>query len=1234
MLINDFYDDSSFSIESNMSQAGQSFLHTMYSQQEIIIILKNHNLPLQYRTELIKFYRMVYIDVAVDARKIVKYRQIFCDLNEPEIDFAITTGDEKSNMFLENLMNISDQDKGDKTFNINESLTFNILYNELISFNEIIDNCDVKKPSIFKNYLENGIILPVKLYLGKTYMSVHNIPGKDFLKIYEMACQIIKVKEFILKIEDKAIRKNGQPTNGFYKTLKEMNINDDDDENGNQFNIEEQLENCKRDYELMISDDFRAFDYSVVYERLDTYINSIILKPKSKLLKSYESKNMSTDEVVSFEERLKKFGLLQNVAERTILRIIMKYESDKKNFQNGSLIHNLEEIHQGYDVSYRNLYLKYLFNILTFEIIRSDLNNPNDIILDMLYNDTDGTQAVVKQLYKEGNLINFDVLTNNFFIDCVSVILNAYNPSTLNLNNFYDSSYKIIKIFKYLCENHNAFFQTIFLRDLKFQIASDGDENKEIKFYDLMLCILMKIITLAKWESVSSTDKDIDYYFDLFYAIVELLIEIIQGTPEDNFPSLMEMKKTKKTPFIIQERAYTQASANRDKSFINKEDEPLFPIFLQFIKVILFRDESELETIYQVRKTLIDFLLAFLEEKNCPEYIQHIIVNSYNPQEFLYTITNTMKKYYFKVESQKKNRISQLPPCWKDINFSDQLTYFTGYFENLYYNTDEFSNSPEFEFANTFFRFFKLISLETNFQNDIAVGIFTKVRDIEKTGLVKSNNNNNLNNNSKVQPLNLKSDNNVFIDDNFFENYFIIQFFDSITRVVEVQLESSGTTNVIFTLPKTIKHIYDDSKEQFINSVPRETRYSKLYYMIVSSGSFMKEIEYNYNIIRHSNVLEKLRQANYYWIEFSNFLLVLACNVYMVAVIEGDRYLNGLNPHSNYIRYCEIAIIAYAFTFICSWIASKLPLNYQIEKRIYVERLISDKGLSNVKEEEIAETLSVWEKATLLLYNALFLKNEINGLIYIVILGLVGVLCDVKINFVYSLQLLIIINLSEPLKNIRISIQSRYIQLLSTLLFVIVAMYIYANIAFYFFYDSLWLSNGEERFNACETLRSCILSVILYGIRAHGGFGDIMEKPRFLKNEGAYMGRFTFDLSFYILIIVFLLNIVFGIIIDTFRLLRIKSGNRDWDINNKCFICGSTRENLEMKNQNFDDHCENKHNLWSYIYYIILLKTSNAQDLNAVNSYALDKIEKKLIGWIPSEDSIEGEAEGEEGEEE
>lgn len=71
----------------------------------------------------------------------------------------------------------------------------------------------------------------------------------------------------------------------------------------------------------------------------------------------------------------------------------------------------------------------------------------------------------------------------------------------------------------------------------------------------------------------------------------------------------------------------------------------------------------------------------------------------------------------------------------------------------------------------------------------------------------------------------------------------------------------------------------------------------------------------------------------------------------------------------------------------------------------------------------------------------------------------------------------------------------------------------------------------------CYSLSSCFISSVYNGIRS-GGIGDALGHIGI--DEDKYWFRYFYDLSYFVFVIVCLLNIVFGIIIDTFADLRDK----------------------------------------------------------------------------------------------
>ena len=57
--------------------------------------------------------------------------------------------------------------------------------------------------------------------------------------------------------------------------------------------------------------------------------------------------------------------------------------------------------------------------------------------------------------------------------------------------------------------------------------------------------------------------------------------------------------------------------------------------------------------------------------------------------------------------------------------------------------------------------------------------------------------------------------------------------------------------------------------------------------------------------------------------------------------------------------------------------------------------------------------------------------------------------------------------------------------------------------------------------------------------------------------EQMYFSRVIYDLLFYFLVNIITLNLIFGVIIDTFGNLREEKQEKDYILRNTCFICGN-----------------------------------------------------------------------------
>jgi hypothetical protein len=129
-----------------------------------------------------------------------------------------------------------------------------------------------------------------------------------------------------------------------------------------------------------------------------------------------------------------------------------------------------------------------------------------------------------------------------------------------------------------------------------------------------------------------------------------------------------------------------------------------------------------------------------------------------------------------------------------------------------------------------------------------------------------------------------------------------------------------------------------------------------------------------------------------------------------------------------------------------------------------------------------------------------------------------------------------------------------------------IIIYIYAAVGFIFVFDTYYDDNvhaGElnrKGDSICQSMMHCFLSNINYGLRGGGGIGENLPTQTAAKEniQGFYF-RAVYDLTFFLVVITILLNIIFGIIIDTFAQLRSLKDETESDMKNICFICNHER---------------------------------------------------------------------------
>jgi len=152
------------------------------------------------------------------------------------------------------------------------------------------------------------------------------------------------------------------------------------------------------------------------------------------------------------------------------------------------------------------------------------------------------------------------------------------------------------------------------------------------------------------------------------------------------------------------------------------------------------------------------------------------------------------------------------------------------------------------------------------------------------------------------------------------------------------------------------------------------------------------------------------------------------------------------------------------------------------------------------------------------------------------------------------------------------------------------------------------------------------------GLRNGGGIGDVLRQPS--SKDPLFMIRVLYDILFFFIVIIIVLNLIFGVIIDTFADLRSEKHNTEEIKKNTCFICGLERKDFDNKNVTFEvielkdkirnisshftqDHVNKEHNMWNYLWFIVLIKVKDPTEFTGPESYVHSMVKNRCLDWFP-----------------
>ncbi|XP_065833160.1 inositol 1,4,5-trisphosphate-gated calcium channel ITPR1-like isoform X3 [Oscarella lobularis] len=211
----------------------------------------------------------------------------------------------------------------------------------------------------------------------------------------------------------------------------------------------------------------------------------------------------------------------------------------------------------------------------------------------------------------------------------------------------------------------------------------------------------------------------------------------------------------------------------------------------------------------------------------------------------------------------------------------------------------------------------------------------------------------------------------------------------------------------------------------------------------------------------------------------------------------------------------------------------------------------------------------------------------------------------------YCFHLFIVFVNNDILTRVLQSVTRNGVSLLWVGAMMVIIIYIYSVVAFTFLRQSFDPSTGLY----CENLAQCFVTSIKVGLLTGGGLGEALPAKAYSFYEPAI--RTIFDVSFFIIITIISLNIVFGIIVDSFSELRDDKWKAQNDMNSVCFICGNPSFEFEKKGKGFEYHVKKEHNMWAYFFFFIHLSEKLPNDYTSIERYVAQKLEKNEIDFFP-----------------
>uniref|UniRef100_A0A8C0BKP9 Inositol 1,4,5-trisphosphate receptor n=1 Tax=Buteo japonicus TaxID=224669 RepID=A0A8C0BKP9_9AVES len=484
-----------------------------------------------------------------------------------------------------------------------------------------------------------------------------------------------------------------------------------------------------------------------------------------------------------------------------------------------------------------------------------------------------------------------------------------------------------------------------------------------------------------------------------------------------------------------------------------------------------------------------------------------------------------------------------------------------------------------------------------------------------------------------------------------------LRYYANHTAQIEIVRHDRTMEQIVFPVPNICEFLTRESKSRVFNTTERDEQGSKVNDFFQQTEDLYNEMKWQKKIRNNPPLFWFSRHISLWGSISFNLAVFINLAVALFYPFGDDGDEGTLSPLFSVLLWIAVAFCTAMLFFISKPVGIRPFLVSVILRSIYTIGLgptLILLGAANLCNKIVFLVSFVGNRGTFTRgYRAVIMDMAFLYHVAYVLVCMLGLCVH---EFFYSFLLFDLVYREETLLNVIKSVTRNGRSIILTAVLALILVYLFSIIGFLFLKDDFimevdrlkirtpvagidfilkfashiylfclpvgdWCSSpaplheedGIER--TCDTLLMCIVTVLNQGLRNGGGVGDVLRKPS--KDEPLFAARVVYDLLFYFIVIIIVLNLIFGVIIDTFADLRSEKQKKEEILKTTCFICGLERDKFDNKTVSFEEHIKSEHNMWHYLYFIVLVKVKDPTEYTGPESYVAQMIVEKNLDWFP-----------------